>query len=283
MNERSAEQEFQPYLDCVTKSGDRTRTVWYVLVLIVATVFFGEWNTRPSGVSTSRFVRMMDALVCVYDPSWKPKEGGPSCREGLDYASIRHHFPNALTGNNGPNEDTKREIRNLLEKRVEDVMRRELATHIITVPIFGVTVDGNDLWFLSGFVVIFVLRILWTCLEREFDNLKRAARQATSNMRRELLIMTQLFFAPKARWHAHLLLLFLPLALYLFALFNLSNTEYIARILDGPRTSVVLTSIQFVLIIPICWLCWTCFSVARRIESLVSQLAGQSAIDPTTP
>jgi hypothetical protein len=266
------EPSFQPYLDAVIKSGDRTRNVWYILVLVLIAVFIGEWNTRPGSVSTTRFVRMIDALVCVNDKNWNPKQYGPLCQEALEYAKIRHHFPQALTDSDGPNKEAKTELTKELEKRVEDLMRRELDTHVVTVPILGVSIDGNDLWLVSSFVIIFMLRILRACLNREFDNLRRAAIRATDHVKRELLIMSQLFALPADRRHPQFFLLFLPIALYAFELFNTYLTIEVGDILQGPLDNKLQFISQNLLLLPICYFCWRCFLAARAIEKLLRQM-----------
>jgi hypothetical protein len=274
MTDEPAEATFQPYLDAVTKSGDRTRNVWYILVLVLIAVFFGEWNTRGDSVSTTRFVRMMDALVCVHDKSWRPQKGGPSCADGLEYAIARHHFPYALTMADGPSEETRTEIGKVLEKRVEDLMRRELETHVITVPILGVSIDGNDFWLVSSFVMIFLLRVLRACLNRELDNLRRATMQATNLVKRELILMSQLFAVPSDRRHLHLIMLFLPLALYGFELYNTYDTIDVGNILHGNLVNKFLTCFEIILALPIGYYCYRCFEVAKQIETQLTHLEG---------
>jgi hypothetical protein len=269
MSDDSAYRDFQPYLDAVIRSGDRTRTVWYVLVLILVAVFFGEWNTRPDSVSTTRFVRMMDALVCLYDQSWA-KGHSASCEDGLRYAQVRHHFAEALVADGGPNEETKTELKKELEKKVEHLMRRELEAHVLTVPILGVTIDGNDLWRVSTFIIIFMLRILRASLSRELNNTRRASiRAGDDRTKRGLVIMAQLFSQTPDRRHPQFVLLFLPVGLYVFQLYDLFATSNVGALLGEFGFSTIL---QVILIVPIIYLCIRCFLVANQIEIVIELL-----------
>jgi hypothetical protein len=142
----------------------------------------------------------------------------------------------------------------------------------VTVPILGVTIDGNDLWLVSSFVMIFMLRILRACLNREFDNLRRASDRATDQVKRELLIMTQLFANPADRRHPQYFLLFLPVGLYAFDLYNVYLTLDVVSALDGPSVEIIKMIVQILLIVPICYLCARCFSSANQIEARVRAL-----------
>jgi hypothetical protein len=169
-----------------------------------------------------------------------------------------------------PNDTVRAEIKRVMEKRVDDLMRRELETHVVTVPILGVSIDGNDLWMVSSFVIIALLIILRASLNRELDNLRRASVRATSHVKRELLIMAQLFASPQHRL-VHIVL-FLPIALYAFDLYNTLLTAYVSDALNGSRLEKLLTTIQCAMIIPVVYLCIRCFLEAYNIARLVVNL-----------
>lgn len=266
------QQEFQPYLDAVIKSGERTRTVLYIFVLILVGVFFAGWNTRPGNITTWRFERMLDVLVCQFD-----NYDAKICGDAAEYAE-RRHFPisryRTAVKDSGSAWNAKQEVVKELEKRTEDLMRRELDVHVITLPILGITIDSNDTWIISNFVLLFLLVVLRASINRELDNLRRAARYARDAIKRELLIMAQLFASSRDRRRPLFFLLFLPVAMSAFNIANLFTSEWIAisRIEDTLWENIVQDLLQGLSFIAIAILCWQSFRAAVQIDDLVTQL-----------
>jgi hypothetical protein len=222
---------------------------------------------------------MMDALVCLTDNSWHPSLDGPSCNDAREYARLRHHFPQAFSGVDEAPATTKLILTQELQKRVDDLMRRELETHVVTVPILGISVDGNDLWLLSSLLMIFMLRILWACLEREFDNLRRASIRATDDVKRELIIMSQLFATRLDHFHPIPVLLFMPVGINLYILYDDYVTFPVGRILRGLWPWVEALAFHIALTLLVGVLCLLCFLAARKIEKLPIGLEAPLLVD----
>jgi hypothetical protein len=279
--QRVMSDKFQPYLDSVIKSGERTRNVWYLLVLVLLATFFSEWNTRDQNSSTVRFMEMMNALVCISDTKHvlnsaavAPPLSDLSCEDGLKYAQLRHHFTKAFALI--PSE-VQLTVKQILQKRVEDFMRRELEAHVITVPILGITIDGNDLWIISTIIMIFLLRVLLASLEREMDNIGRAAKQASDPTEKELIVMSQLFASRLNHYHPLTILLFSPVFLNLYNLFvEYQGWETGALLRGGIDWNEITFFFQMAFTTWLGWLCFSCFQAAKGIEKLIFNLEDEA-------
>ncbi len=260
----SVSEEFHLYLDAVNKSADRTRSVLYIVLLVLVAVFFAELNTRPGNDAEARFETMIAALACVQDGKTAETVGkGDPCETPLSYARERH-FDFAQAGSAKDSVAFK-----AAEKRIQDLMRRELDTHVITIPVLGIAIDANDFWIVAGPVMVFLMLILNASLVREQDNLARAAARATTAHHRELLVMAQLFADPKDHLPFNFVLL-LPAALYGWELYLDMSTWAVEEILHGP--SGLVGAVETASSIPIVWLSVRCVLAARGISGLVRKL-----------
>lgn len=270
---------FQPYLDSVIRSGERTRSVWYLLVLILIAGCFGVWNTRESNPPETRVARFMDALICLsadigtISNLFDKSSAKPDCNTAVDYAQKRHFFTDAIYHSNSPPDDPARtKILQELQKRTEQLLQRELDAHVISVPILGISIDGNDLWLLLSVIVIFLLRVLWACLERELDNLIRAANQVTNIRQKELIVMSQLFAVPMNKWHPFPVLLFLPLVANIYDLYTDYISFDVAKDLYHLNWFNLQEGIKLSLLIIVAILCYACYRSMKNIESTLASL-----------
>jgi hypothetical protein len=76
--------EFKPYLDAVTKSGDRTRTFIYISVIINFCILAAVLNGIAPDWNDVRLKRLNKALDCLMTTSHDA-----TCKRALEYADIR--------------------------------------------------------------------------------------------------------------------------------------------------------------------------------------------------
>ena len=176
-------ERFKPYLEAVSKSGDRTRTFIYVMILVNFCILAAILNSIGPDWNDLRLEKLKIALAC------SPSSTDSECTHALDYAAQRGFEPSAKDKNTLPMAETTR----LLKLAIDDYIQKSIDENSFHIPVFSVPLDVNDLWTLSGLLNCYLMFVLVICLDREHDDLKLAVKNSKSSKHLELILSTQMF------------------------------------------------------------------------------------------
>jgi len=179
--------EFRPYLDAVTKSGDRTRTFIYILVIINFCILAAVLNGIAPDWNDVRLERLNKALDCLMTASQDT-----TCKPALEYANIRGFQYLTDTSNKPLTTEALRQ----LKKRIDHYQDKSVDENAFQIPLFNVLLDVNDLWVLSGLLNCYLMFFVVGCLEREYEDLVLAVKYAPDNKAKEILLTTQMLAKP---------------------------------------------------------------------------------------
>ena len=174
-------EEFKPYLDSVVKTGDRTRSFVYVIILINFCALAAVLNSVAPDWDDTRLGKLNQALACSI-----LSHSNGSCAAALDYAKLRGFDISAA--------DTSLQTENIrqLRSKIDYYQKKSVDENSFSIPVFNVPLDINDMWILSGLLNCYLMFLLVVCLEREYDNLLLARKYAQTAQEMELLIATQM-------------------------------------------------------------------------------------------
>jgi len=185
-------ENFKPYLEAVIKSGDRTRTFIYVMILINFCILTVVLNSIAPDWNDVRLNRLETVLACS-DSSTKDEE----CQSALDYAMQRgFDLSSKNTSAKAPNALPTSETMSQLRVAINYYIQKSIDENSFHIPIFNVQLDVNDLWVLSGILNCYLMFLLVTCFDREYDDLKLALKKISSSEDAELILSTQMFGKP---------------------------------------------------------------------------------------
>jgi len=196
-------QRFMPFLDAVRTSGDNARRIIYVSLSILALTFFAVRNTTAPEWALTRYKVMLEASKCWLDWSEnhqrkifeKEEEKEKRCEQLLDIYKDLYFFAPAkdypdrkmFQISNGDNLDDE-----IFKKRILRLMEHEVDHKIFSVPIFGASIDENDIWIVSGPAMLFMLILLHYYMTRDLKNLEQAQAECPNKYARDLLLMSHM-------------------------------------------------------------------------------------------
>ena len=167
--------DFQPYLDAVVKSGERTRSIIYVTLLVTFFVACGLRNFDFPDWDELRLNNMEQNYHCILTANPTDKDCAKLfadfSHQGLDFVlpGAPNTTPTQAPG--APNDFARR----LYEDRISELMKSDVHANALQIPLFGVAIDGNDLWLVSGILMSILLLIFRpTCSESSLISGRRA-------------------------------------------------------------------------------------------------------------
>jgi len=198
-------QDFQveQYITSFRASSDRVRWVLYALLLTSAVLVMLTWNTRPGGWVQRRLDRAapLQRLAATYQFAHEAagRDQNPALmKSAMTAKQLRQLEENYLR-------------LKLYEEYTKQVVARDW---LVTVPpLFGVTIDANELGWVSGQVLLVLMLLLFICLVRQHENLYLCAfkirrlhaaedGESDANFLYHALVMGQVLNHPPtlARW-----------------------------------------------------------------------------------
>ena len=255
------------YVDSVIKGSARTSSIIYFIALIIILIVAVLRNTESPGWTGDRLKLVLLAIHCAED-----KNDSAECLNAKQY--VRHlgfdlKDPK-LWG------DTKK-LSKALDKQVEELIKKhtELRTSVI-LPVFGVSLDPNDLWVISTMAFGILLYLLRLSLAREYYNIRRLVNRCQNSAVWELVIMGQLLSAPPMRVRLSSRLLFLvfclPAALHAYVVLDDISTFPAYHSLIGDIWPWVQISIELPSIVMVSYLSGKCFGISGAIMALLDKI-----------
>jgi len=278
-----ATEEFELYLDAVTRSGERTRIIFYVILLVMFFVGCGIRDFAWPSWDEQRLRVMLENYGCVTGAA--PATG--DCTHLLaDYADQGLVF-SAAPGGDAAAATAQRELAlKVYERRIIELMKKDLRGYALEIPLFGVYLDGNDLWLVSGVLMALLLVILIAHIERELANYEKAADACPNRSCRELLVMAQIFAMPGERPGRESLtvriafgvLYALPAVLNLYVIkndFTARNYAFNVRMI-GQGWVDVEYALRVASVVLVAWLCWRCYRMSAELRGFVAGLRARA-------
>lgn len=273
--------EFEPYLDAVTRSGERTRLVMYVVLLVLFFVSCGIRDFDWPSWDEQRLHVMLDNYGCVTGAS---PAGGDCARLLADYADQGLIFGTPRSGDPATGSLQRDLALKVYERRIIELMKKDLRGYALEIPLFGVYLDGNDLWLVSGVLMSLLLLILAAHIEREFANYEKAAKTCPNDSCRDLLVMAQIFALPGERrrrlslaWQGTFLALYsVPALLNLYVVksdFTERNYAFNVRMIGSDWVHLEY-ALRIVTVISVAYLCYRCYRMSAELQAFVTNLQG---------
>lgn len=225
------------YLEAAVSASSRGRTIIIVLVVTTVIVGIGTLDTLALGWAADR----LEASKTIDSKYVAEKLGTPPPTTSADYASYVQHY------------------HQLYDALVKSYVDSALS---VRAPLFGVTIDINDLGVVGGFALLIELVMFNIAVRHESENLKigfaRAKIDGAVPEFYDLLAMAQVLTIP-ARYHNHRtrhiraavkVICFLPLvAMETFVAHDI-YTDSTGVLLDSLHDNILLiTEVAFVLLI----------------------------------
>jgi hypothetical protein len=221
----------QDYLDASSDASKRTRGVHFIMVIASVLVFAGLINSLHNSWMLAR-IQLSNDPDSKYVQSKigkRPEAGRP--QHEIDAFARRYQ-----------------EYYSALMKTYVDT------SYVVRVPVFGFTVDANDLGVLGGIAFVIILVVFRFCVSREVDNL-RLSFEAADDLDQlvsfyHLLAMRQVFTIPHTeRINRTALLLWVPKAFCFAPLFvhvlvvgHDMYTAGVGKLLSDTRTTILFAS-----------------------------------------
>ena len=281
---QSPTEEFQPYIEAVVRSGDRTRIILYVTLLVLFFIGCGIRDFAWPSWDEQRLRVMLENYGCVTGT-------GPHSDDcaGLlaDYADQGLIFgtpgDTIAPGAAKTTADAQRELAlDVYQRRIIELMKKDLHGYALEIPLFGVYLDGNDLWLVSGVLVSVLLLILFAHLERELVNYEKAAAACPNDGCRDLLVMAQIFALPgekpsassPARRLFFIAIYFLPAILNLYVIRNdLSERNFAFNLrMIGPGWVHIEYALRIVTVVTVTYLCYRCWRMSGELQDFIARL-----------
>src|SRR5262249_26454222 len=270
--------EFQPYLDVLSKSGERTRAVTYVMLIVLFFTACGIRNEVYPNWDAVRLQRMQETYHCIHgEPRTKRCDSFIRLYEKQGVLLSTSEFSNATS-----QDDSSKFRRELFQDRIKDEMKNRLNSYKLNIQIFGVIVDTNDLWLITGVLTAVVLWILAAHMQRHLLNLRMAKKVCPNNTCRDLLIMNQILTIPmsdKKRLsehvrHAMLIALYwLPavfgLAVIIDDIYNFTDGYYLLTSWQG---TWVEHAARVISVLVVAYQCYRCQVSSNAIDKLIVEI-----------
>src|SRR5215469_770984 len=285
-------EEFEPYLDAVARSGERTRLVMYVLLLVLFFVGCGIRDFDWPSWDEQRLHVMLDNYGCVTGAA---PAGGDCAQLLADYADQGLIFGTPRGGDPATGNLQRDLALKVYERRIIELMKKDLRGYALEIPLFGVYLDGNDLWLVSGVLMSLLLLILTAHIEREFANYEKAARACPNDSCRDLLVMAQIFALPGERhkrmsrtWRATFIALYsVPALLNLYVIrsdFSERNYAFNLRMIGSGWVHLEY-ALRIVTVLSVAYLCYRCYRTSAGLQAFVVRFQGAQfpRAEETTP
>lgn len=260
-------------IQALSKSSQRNRTIFVLLVSVTIVIFCNYWNALPDNWYQSKL-----QLLSLIEKS-KESPNTLSQKEKFKMYNLKMQYGSG-------NEDNGKKVIdsfNIESGRAETIERMRHTTYF-TIPFLGISMHMNNLGLIGGGILSLTIIILNFGLYREFLNLKIAIRhfekdQLHIDLNRDLLSMHQVFTIPhfsNGNWflgNITKILIFFPAIILVLIMYNDIQTIEIGKLLNEKR--VYLTTILgAVMLAFILLMSLQCLSTINRIEKLWHSFSG---------
>ncbi|MBI4664392.1 MAG: hypothetical protein HY735_36820 [Verrucomicrobia bacterium] len=198
---------FGSYLEAVTISAKRARTILMLIATASILALTALWNIIPTSwlsgeIKLARYAHANNA----YDPATPPppdKNDAAVFNRARLYCKNTGLVPRTLSTNTAARSAELMEIRERLQAKIDELRKTQREKfNFVTIPFFGVTFDVNDLGLTSGIAFSVLLMMYRYSRARELANLRlafaAAKRTKEPSACYDLLSMNQVFDIPPA-------------------------------------------------------------------------------------
>jgi hypothetical protein len=268
--------DFKPYLEIVSKSGDRTRLFVYVLILINFCILAAVLNSIAPAWDGKRATALNSALLCI---TVEYKLDG--CNAAIDYAELRD-FDFHPKGTASDVNLQKDELKRQLKVTLDAYHKKDIDENAFNIPVFNVPLDVNDIWVLSGLFNCYLMYLLLVCFEREYYNLKLAEAHLLSRDDMELLLATQMLGRSPQKKPAYVLdkifkisIILAPILLHSRVVWRYYSVFPILEDLVGKTYAILIMALCLLTLILLLYLGCRAFIKAIEIDRVVSNIEKQ--------
>jgi hypothetical protein len=277
------------YLDALTTAGQRSRSIIYLTLLIVILTFTATRNNIAPSWTWAKSVLYGNILQCLKAPAptaahceTLAKKMGKNLAtltwpEITDFANTS--FDVLLIGTPGTKEFAEVNALKLKEMRWqhEGMMKKGIDQTSLSVPLFGATIDFEDLWLVSTVSLALLLYFLWSSIEQEHRIVSSIAERKRGYLELMLLSQDRSWLRASARLQVvRSVLWLLPTAIAGYLLFNdLSGYRLSVILGGGPCRAVIEYGIEVVAVAAVAYLNIRSLLAETRLQGFLHDLAGQ--------
>lgn len=278
-------EALQPYVDAFTRASDRTRSI-YLLVLAFSVICLAAFlNSFQYGWLQSRLQKARLAYAFLYITDKRP--------QSLESTLTRDQIEAAKTYISLGHIETLDEMKMVLD----NVERQALSSSIVQVPLFGLSFHTNDLGFVAGLSLFFLLMLLKYALTREMSNLELAVRKAAAldvtADAYEILSTSEVLHQPvplpnpsqrfwkRPLFDAPAALLFVPVVAYAVVVANDHRSAAVGRFLSPVFTGFILV-FEWIAIFLLSLVAAQCFGIIRKTRGIWTEMQS-AAVAGTAP
>ncbi|MBV8753112.1 MAG: hypothetical protein JO328_09645 [Hyphomicrobiales bacterium] len=277
------------YISAVAAAGDRSLRVIYFIVILAILTFTSIKNNYVPGWMTVRAQSQQELYKCLKtndinssdcnDLKPRLKESGYYDEKTKNYDIIEFAKSGywTLAGKFGSAEfpDKNRFIIDQIKKRATLYANKVVDAFTITIPLFGASIDINDLWLISGLMMVFLLYLLRASLEQEYRNILYVKDHKKYFM--DLIIMTQILsvlsfkLSPRFRRLEYVIWL-TPTFLYVCLLYSDWSTLSAGEVLVGWYGQLYSTLPEFLVVVMVGYFNIRCFRSHEKIRDLIGPI-----------
>lgn len=261
-----SEQMGEQFVETVIKGSARTSSIMYVMALLVILIVAVIRSTVSPTWNDARV-----ALVMIAEPCSKDLRFDKDCRKALDYTA---HLGFDFERHPEISTDPGNRIGKAYDKQVEALLQTRTTLHtMIQLPIFGVPIDGNDLWMVSGMALAVMLYLLRLSLAREYYNIIRLLSHCRRPETIELVIMGQLLSAPpnavRLSKGVPFLVFCLPATLHSYVVLTDLWTLHINRLLSSTYFVGLNAVFEVLSVVVVAYLAGKCYGISLATMNLL--------------
>lgn len=275
----------------LNESSQRTRSVLYVMLLTSILMFVPYWNVRPDNWLNSR-IEIRQKIMKWYGWDSDVKKKIKKNSDSKDFVSSKQ--AGELFGFDFENLQ-KDSISNIarLQTEILELRKINIAKSFITIPIFNVTVDINDLSLFGGFAFVVILSILRASVYREVLNLtfifEEAEKQEELLKAYQILGMSQVLTVPREKKTYELfailltvIYLFLPLFVqgYTFV-YDINRIEY--ALVQNESATVIHMLLNSIWLVITSILTFSCLQLSIKYNKKWQEVSIKLKNSPSIP
>lgn len=165
------------YVDAVAAASDRSRTIiYFILILMVLTFtsirnnYYPDWMSARSGAHQD-----LHRCLLANDLGHRDCKAMSErlARTGYTITGTAKDLGFELTGTPGDENfvEANKYAISRLQFKIDAFEKKDIDLYTITIPLLGSFVDINDIWLISGVVMLFLLYLLRANLDQEYRNI----------------------------------------------------------------------------------------------------------------
>lgn len=271
----------QPYLDAYSRASDRTRSVYFIILAFSVVCVAAFLNSCPFGwnATGAEKCKLAYASLLLKDAALKPSQTRQGWLGSLTPDEEEQAHAYILAHNIKTLEEAKTLLTNS-EKRFSDAK-------VVEVPIFGLSFHVNDLGFVAGLSLTFLMLVLKYSLTREIQNLQLVQSKAnTPELNRyayEMLSASEVLHRPQSltgEWatfsskpiiDAPILLVFLPVLCYAVVVASDYQTAGLGQLYSYGYTAFIM-AFELLALVLLTTLSCSCFLIINFTRSTWKEL-----------